>query len=245
MVDNSYSHAWVEVYFDGVGWVMFEPTTHDADTLYGIKTEDYKIKTEEEEPPEEDEPEEPTEDEPAEDEPQQDESTTPSVPDGNIINDGTSIGDSTLLETESGFKITLKDVLFVLCGLAIIAALVMIPMAIINHRKRQIARMYTLENRAFALVIWRELSRVMNFVESGREKDETVHDYLKRISEKCGDKSIYDSYISFDKALYSKEKQTDNDRAYIAKAYQICDAYAIRNSKKFWFNLNRYLLHRI
>jgi len=121
----------------------------------------------------------------------------------------------------------------------------MIPMAIINHRKRQIARMYTLENRAFALVIWRELSRVMKFVDAGREKDETVHDYLKRISEKCADKSIYDSYISFDKALYSKEKLTDNDRAYIAKAYQTCDGYAIRNSKKFWFNLNRYLLHRI
>ncbi|MBQ2704394.1 MAG: transglutaminase domain-containing protein [Clostridia bacterium] len=245
MVDNSYSHAWVEVYFDGVGWVMFEPTTHDADTLYGINTADYKIKTEEEEPPEEEEPDEPAEDEPSEDQPEQDENATPTVPDGNIINDGTSIGDSTLLETESGFKITLKDVLFVLCGLAIIAALIMIPMAIINHRKRQIARMYTLENRAFALVIWRELSRVMKFVDVGREKDETVHDYLKRISDKIGNKAVYDAYIGFDKVLYSKEQLSDNDRAYIAKAYQLCDAYAIRNSKKFWFNLNRYLLHRI
>lgn len=246
MVDNSYSHAWVEVYFDGVGWVMFEPTTHDADTLYGIKTADYKIKPDEPDEPDDDEPEKPDEDKPAEDTPVEDEPpATPEVPDGDLINDGTTIGDSALFETESGFKITLKDVLYVLCGLVAIAIMIMIPVAIVNHRKRQIARMYTLETRAFAFVIWRELGRVLKFVGLAREKDETVHDYLKRISEQCSDKAVYDAYISFDKALYSQEKLTDNDRAYIAKAYQICDAYAIRNSKRFWFNLNRYLLHRM
>ena len=245
MVDNSYSHAWVEVYFDGVGWVMFEPTTHDADTLYNIKTADYKIKIEEEEPEEDEPEEEPEEDAPAEEEPEEEDSATPTVPDGDIINDGSTLGDSTLLETESGFKITLKDVLVVVCILAVLCALIMIPVAIINHRKRQIARMYTFDNRSFALVIWRELSRVMKFVGAGREKDETVHDYLKRTSETVGAKAIYDAYLGFDKALYSKEQITDNDRAYIAKAYQICDAYAMSRSKKFWFNLNRYLLHRI
>jgi len=245
MVDNSYSHAWVEVYFDGVGWVMFEPTTHDADNLYGINTDDYKIKPDEPDEPEEDEPEDqPSEDEPVEDQPNE-ENATPEVPDGDIINDGTTIGDSTLLETESGFKITLKDLLYVLCGVAILCAIIMIPLAIINHRKRQLARMYKLDNRAFTLVAWRELSRVMRFVGLPREDDETVHDYLKRVSEKCSSKAVYDAYISFDKALYSKEQITDNDRAYVANAYKVCDTYAQLNSKKFWFNLNRYLLHRI
>ncbi len=245
-IDNSYSHAWVEVYFDGVGWVMFEPTTHDADALYGIKTDDYRIKPEEpenpdEDEPEEDEPEEDKTDEPVEDEPAE----TPQVPDGDIINDGSTIGDAPLFETETGFKITLKDVMFALCILVGLCIIIMIPIAIVNHRKRQIARMYKLETKAFAFVIWRELGRVLKFVGLKKEKDETVHDYLKRVSEKCGQQAVYDAYASFDKALYSNEQMTDDDRAYITTAYKLCDAYAITHSKRFWFNLNRYLLHRM
>lgn len=246
LVDNSYSHAWVEVYFDGVGWVMFEPTTHDADTLYGINTADYKIVKPEEDDPEEDEPEEdkPVEDTPEED-PLEQEDTTIKVEDNDFNNDGNTLADSTLIETESGFKLTLKDLLYIVCALAILCAVIMIPIAIINHRKRQIARMYKLDNKAFTLVAWRELNRVMNFIGMPRESDETAHDYLKRISETCSNKNIYDAYISFDKALYSREQLTDNDRAYVMRAYQTCDAYAQTLSKKFWFDFNRYLLHRM
>ncbi len=243
-VDNSYAHSWVEVYFDGVGWIAFEPTTRDAELLYGINTDDYEIKIdepeEEEDESEEDSPEQSTESEQlTESDPE-----LPGVPMPDIQNDNT-IGNSVLIESESGFKITVKDVIIVLCCIAGLVMLVMIPMSIISARKRQMARVKTFKNRAYAIAMFKELTRLMRYMRIEREDCETVHDYLVRLSELCGDSRIADSAVGFDKALYSEETVTDNDRAYIELAYNVCDSYAITHSKKWLFNFNRYLLHRM
>lgn len=245
LVDNSYAHSWVEVYFDGVGWVTFEPTTHDAETLYGINTDDYAIKTEEPEE-EPDEPEEPTESEnPAESE--EPDENSESIPDTSLpdVNNDNSIGSSVLIESESGFKFTVKDLIVILCCLAGVVLAIMIPMAVVSARKRQMERVKTFKNRAYAKAIFKELTRLMNYMHVEREKSETVHAYLDRLSELCGDKRISDSAVGFDKALYSEEPVTDNDRAYIELAYNICNSYAFSHSKRWLFNFNRYLLHRM
>ncbi len=245
LVDNSYAHSWVEVYFDGVGWIAFEPTTRDAELLYGVNTDDYEIKIEEPEEEEEEEEEETESDNPTESEEQPTESETdvPYVPTPNV-NDNT-IGNNVLIESESGFKITIKDVIIVLCCLAGIALIIMIPMSIVSARKRQMARIKTLKNRAYAKAVFKELTRLMRYMRIEREESETVHAYLTRLSEVCADSRIADSAVGFDKAMYSEETVTDNDRAYIELAYDVCNAYAITHSKKWLFNINRYLFHRM
>ncbi len=249
MVDNSYAHSWVEVYFDGVGWVTFEPTTRDAEAYYGVNTDDYEIKPPEPENPEESEGEEEEDTPTVSEQPVESEipEQTESLPDEPLpeINNDTSIGNSVLIESESGFKLTVKDLIIALCCLAGAVLLVMIPMSIVSARKRQMERIKTLKNRAYAKAVFRELTRLMRYMEVEREESETVHTYLIRLGELCKDKRIADSFIGFDKALYSEEPVTDNDRAYIELAYNICNAYAISHSNKFMFNLNRYLLHRM
>ncbi len=244
LVDNSYAHAWVEVYFDGVGWVTFEPTTRDAEALYGINTDDYEIKLDE--PEEEEEEKEETESKPDETtestEPEEEEDSTDTPP-LDIDNDN-SIGNSVLIESESGFKFTVKDLIIILCCLGGAVLIVMIPMSIVSSRKHQMERVKTFKNRAYAKAIFKELTRLMRFMQLEREDSETVHVYLTRLAEVCGDKRIADSAVGFDKALYSEEPVTDNDRAYIELAYNICNSYAIAHSKRWVFNLNRYLLHR-
>lgn len=246
LVDNSYAHSWVEVYFDGVGWVAFEPTTRDAERLYGIDTDDYEIKPAEPEQSEEesDEPEQSENGEPIQPEQSDDTQSLPDIPVPSIENDNT-IGNSVLIESESGFRITVKDVVIVLCCLAALVLTVMIPMSIVRARKRRMMRIKSLPNRAYALAVFGELTRLMKYLHIEREDSETVHGYLVRLSELCADSRVSDSAVGFDKALYSEEIITDNDRAYIELAYDICNAYAITHSNKWLFNINRYLLHRM
>ena len=246
VVDNSYAHSWVEVYFDGIGWVMFEPTTHDAELLYGIDTDDYAIVTEQPEDPDDDpeETENPDESEAPDEQEGEEDVSVPDVPLPEI-NDNNTIGNSVLIESENGLRITVKDIVILLCILAAAALIIMVPIAIVNSRKRQMERIKTLSNRAYAIAVFRELTRLLSFIHIEREEHETVDDYLKRVSEICADSRIYDSAVGFDKALYSEENITDNDRGYIELAYNICNNYAIAHSNRFLFNLNRYLLHRM
>jgi transglutaminase-like putative cysteine protease len=37
-VTNDKAHAWVEVYFEGVGWIPFEPTSSFGNSFYGNRT---------------------------------------------------------------------------------------------------------------------------------------------------------------------------------------------------------------
>ncbi len=245
LVDNSYAHSWVEVYFDGVGWVAFEPTTRDAEAFYGINTDDYEIKVEEPEEEEEEQEEASKPDNPIESEQPEEE-----IPDGTDtpefdINNDNSIGNSVLIESENGFRFTVKDLIIILCCIGGIALVIMIPMSIVSARKRQMERVKTFKNRAYAKAIFKELTRLMRYMELEREQSETVHDYLNRLADVCGDSRVADSAVGFDKALYSEEPVSDNDRAYIELAYNICNSYAIAHSKRWLFNINRYLLHRM
>ena len=52
---------------------------------------------------------------------------------------------------------------------------------------------------------------------------------------------------AFDKMAYSEQQEpiTDEDRVNAAQAYAALDTAVQLRHKKFWFKINRYLLHRI
>lgn len=239
LVCNDSAHAWVEVYFDGYGWVIFEPSPYFAEKYYGISMNDYRENDiifnengEEEEAPKEDE-------------------TTEETPDeenqGDITFNQTEKPDSMDKNVEIGGKeIPVKLIIICASSLAGLLLLWLILHMIVKRRKRQIARMYSFENRQFVFSVWREIKRLTRYDGNRIEKDETPSTFLERIGGVYQNELIPAAAESFNKLLYSKKAViTDDDRAYAAAAYEIIDKTVKSKHKKLSFNFCRYILHII
>lgn len=233
LICNNNAHAWVEVYFDGFGWVTFEPSPYFAEKYYGINMNDYRENDiifnengEEEEAPKDDKD--------KTDEETNQETDKP----GDITYDNKD--DKTEDDGYTKLIIICSSVLFALILMWIIIH------SIIKRRKRQMARMYSFENRQFVFSAWIEIKRLTRYDGNKIEKDETPNTFLERLGKEYSSEIISAAADSFNKLLYSRKIEiTDSDRAYAAAAYEIIDGAVKAKHKKLSFNFCRFILHII
>ncbi|MDD6284554.1 MAG: transglutaminase domain-containing protein [Firmicutes bacterium] len=249
VIDNTSAHAWVEIYFDGFGWVMFEPTPAAAETTYGIDTSEFKEQsstvqgsTSSEEVTVGGDPSSGMTGTEQSSQPTVSEETT-DTPTG--TQSETPISEQPVVITESGFTITVADLLTALLVLLAAAVAVSVPIFIVKLRRSQIERLFMLDYASFTATVWHEIDRLMRFDGQRQKDDETPHQYMERLQNIYGGDVLIGAAESFEKVLYSRGGITDNDRAYAEAAYRHLDAAVASRHKPIWFNLNRYLLHRI
>ena len=232
VIGNNNAHAWVEVYFDGYGWVTFEPSPYFAEKFYDISMNDYRddktIFNEEGEQVPEPEPKEEA-DEKEEQESEQ------------------MITDNKVITPEEEKKIaTQKNILAVIVFACSAAFVYFIGYSLVRRRKRQMNRLYRYENGQFVYSVWYEIRRISKFDGQKIKADETPYTFLKRLGDEYGEEVLPLSAESFNKLLYSKKAViTSEDRAYAEAAYKALDKHISSRHKKWYFNLCRYILHII
>ncbi len=222
IIGNNNAHAWVEVYFDGYGWVTFEPSPYFAEKFYGISMNDYRDNEiifndngEEEEMPDEEE-------------------TT----DNNEDNKPSS-------EEEEEEKKSLLIPIVIVASIVILVTILVFSI-LTKRRKRQIARMYNYENRQLVFTVWHEMKRLAKYDKNEIETDETPVEFLSRLGESYQSDIIPASAEGFNRLLYSKSAViTDDDKKYAIAAYEILEKAVKAKHKKLAFNFSRYILHKI
>ncbi len=235
-VGNNVAHAWVEVYFNGFGWVTFEPSPYFAEKYYGINMNDYR------------------ENDIVFDENGEEQEVTDETDETVDENEQGSVTHSNKKQKSLfakklnifGIKTNVGTVVIIGSSAFAVLLIALLFNLAIKRRKKQMARMHSFENRQFVFTAWYEIKRLARFDGNGAEADETPADFLKRLSEEYGNEIIFASAESFNKLLYSRKANiTDDDRAYAAAAYDIINKTVKSRHKKFAFNFNRYILHRI
>lgn len=232
LICNNNAHAWVEVYFDGYGWVTFEPSPYFAEKFYDISMNDYRedrtiFNEDGEQVPE------PEKDE-AKDEEKDDDS------------DDKKSEDKVLTPEEKKKEATKKYYIAALISLGSALFVWLIGYSLVKRRKRQIKRFYHYEDRQFVFSAWYEIRRLARFDGQRIKKDETPYTFLKRLGDEYGEEIIALSADSFNKLLYSKKAAvTKEDRAYAEAAYRALDKLVSSRHKKLYFKLCRYILHLI
>ncbi len=234
IIGNNNAHAWVEVYFDGFGWVTFEPSPYFAEKFYNISMNDFRENDivfndngEEEEITDEEEENEP------------------------------DSGDITYNEKEENGIFSTEFVLFGITtnvGVVVIicsslASVLMIWMMIdltVKRRERQLARLFSFETSQVVYTAWYEIKRLAKYDGKEAEPDETPVMFLARLGKEYGNDIIPASAESFNKLLYSRKAEiTADDRAYAAATYDIINKAVMARHKKFAYNISRYILHII
>ena len=227
---NNNAHAWVEVYFDGYGWVTFEPSPYFAEKFYDISMNDYRedktIFNEDGEQVPEPEQEEETKEE-TEEKAEQNET------------------ENKVITPEEKKAIATRKYIIVLIAVVGSATFVyLIGYSLVRRRKRQIKRFYRYDGRQFVYAAWYEIRRISKFDGQKIKADETPYTFLKRLDDEYGEEVLSLSADSFNKLLYSKKALiTREDRAYAEAAYKALDKHISTRYKKWYFNLCRYILH--
>ena len=233
IIGNNNAHAWVEVYFDGFGWVTFDPSPYFAEKFYDISMSEFREKETlfdnagEEIDPAYDQEEEDSEGEITHNEKEK----------------------SGLFSSEFVvFGVTFNvGVVVIICSsiLGVIIIWLVINL-VIKRRKRQMARMYRFENRQFVYTAWYEIKRLAKYDGKEVEPNETPVLFLARLGKEYENEIIPASAESFNKLLYSRRAEiTAEDRAYAAAAYDIINKSVMARHKKFAFNFARYIMHII
>lgn len=106
------SHAWIEVYFDGVGWIQYETTPEYYSGMYGVKSGDSVIPSEPKPPVETEKPEDPKD------------PVDPVDPVETDTEEETTEGETLDLEDNSGVMRATLIGLAVMVGIALIAAII-------------------------------------------------------------------------------------------------------------------------
>ncbi len=232
IIGNNNAHAWVEVYFDGFGWVTFEPSPYYAEKFYDISMNEFRENetmfdnTGEEKDPAYEEEEENN---------------------GDITHNDKKEDD--LFSKEFivlGVTTNVGVVVIVASSVAGILIIWLVVNLIIKRRKRQMARMYRFENRQFVYTAWYEIKRLAKYDDKEAEPDETPVLFLTRLGKEYGNDIISASAESFNKLLYSRRAEiTAEDRAYAAATYDIINKAVMARHKKLAFNFARYIMHII
>ena len=229
---NNNAHAWVEVYFDGYGWVTFEPSPYFAEKFYDISMNDYRedktIFNEDGEQVPEPEQEEETKEE-TEEKAEQNETEN-----------------KVITPEEKKAIATRKYIIAAVIVVCSATFVYLIGYSLVRRRKRQIKRFYRYDGRQFVYAAWYEIRRISKFDGQKIKADETPYTFLKRLGDEYGEDVLPLAADSFNKLLYSKKALiTREDRAYAEAAYKALDKHISTRHKKWYFNLCRYILHII
>ncbi len=103
------AHAWIEVYFDGVGWVQYETTPEYYSGMYGVKSNDSVIPSEPKPPVETQKPDDPKD---------------PVGPEETDTEEETTEGDTLDIEDNSGVMRATLIGLAIMVGIALVAAII-------------------------------------------------------------------------------------------------------------------------
>ncbi|MBQ9957672.1 MAG: transglutaminase domain-containing protein, partial [Clostridia bacterium] len=229
---NNNAHAWVEVYFDGYGWVTFEPSPYFAEKFYDISMNDYRedktvFNEDGEQVPE----------------PEQEEETKEETEEKAEQNETEN---KVITPEEKKAIATRKYIIAAVIVVCSATFLYLIGYSLVRRRKRQIKRFYRYDGRQFVYAAWYEIRRISKFDGQKIKADETPYTFLKRLGDEYGEKVLSLSADSFNKLLYSKKALiTREDRAYAEAAYKALDKHISTRHKKWYFNLCRYILHII
>ena len=198
-VRNKEAHAWVEVYFEGFGWIPFEPT---ATFLEGLDDE-------------------------SEEEILNAENDEAEIVQNNTIEDNEST--SNIIEEESSGNLKDKDdnikekpVLFILSSILIIISLLLWVLAVPYFKRRIIIyrlKKYPSKNRV--IKIYKRFLRIFSLQGFKIKIGETPLQYAQRIDETLGFNEISFRSITdiFNKASYSNSPINDEEIQIIIDFY--------------------------
>lgn len=286
LICNNSAHAWVEVYFDGFGWVTFEPSPYFAEKYYNISMNDYrdnkiifdKNGEERDAPEEKDDEKDPSDSDITYN--KDDEKAEINENDVVFVMLNIDVTRRTLMMAVNALLLAMIIVmlllilqgsakLFVLLPLAsygllavlgykllvaaniclaVIFIMCVLAKLAIKRRKRQLRRMYSFDNRQFIFTAWYEIKRLAKYDGNRIKQDETPADFLARLGEAYGSDIVPAAAQSVNRLLYGRGRATaitDDDRAYVAVAYEQIEAAVKSKHKKLYFDFCRYILHII
>lgn len=201
-VTNKQAHAWVEVYFEEVGWVTFEPTAAYTQDYYEDNTTQEQLETEQTEPQEELESEPPTEE------------TTQD----NALESGEYVEDINTGDGSASLLPFIKVVLLVLLGLVLWA----IAFNRLSHRIRlRIIKRLTPQQGILKLYShFLRVFRIQGFILA---PGETAIQYSKRIDESFDFSSPSFTRVTdiFIRARYGELASNDEEMQLIIDFYHI------------------------
>ena len=222
-VTNNQAHAWVEVYFEGFGWLSFEPTPNFNKTFYQSfeKTEVTVPQS----------------------------SIKPSGGKYNIEDflneEEEEYDDLTMPETEKG---SFNWLLFTLLVFAIIALSCFIFVTInVNIVRNKHHNLRNLTAREGILAIYSECLNLLSLQGISKKPEETPLDFCNRIEKsKLPNGFDFDTITDiFIKARYSKAEPKAIDKNLLLRYYeQLIDATKLKIGK-FRFVVYRYIMHKI
>lgn len=198
-VRNKEAHAWVEVYFEGFGWMPFEPTATFLEGLYD-ESEEEILNAENDEA---------------------------EIVQNNTIEDNEST--SNIIEEESSGNLKDKDdnikekpVLFILSSILIIISLLLWVLAVPYFKRRIIIyrlKKYPSKNRV--IKIYKRFLRIFSLQGFKIKIGETPLQYAQRIDETLGFNEISFRSITdiFNKASYSNSPINDEEIQLIIDFY--------------------------
>jgi transglutaminase-like putative cysteine protease len=189
-VTNANAHSWVEVYFEGVGWVPFEPTQGFSNmTDFHTNVEDGETEQEEEEEPlEAPEMEEP---EPLEETAEEEEAEA-----------------AVAHSDTNNFQFSWWHAGLILAGLILIAALIYFT----RFRWKTIFLTRKLARRQDAAVYqdaYTHLLRLLDHAGFKREPDQTLREYAKQIDARFSTNEMGQLTAHFEKMIYKNELERE------------------------------------
>ena len=188
-VTNERAHAWVEVYFEGFGWIQFEPTATFSHNLYQVETSSAP----------------------------QVQTPTPTLNSKTPISSFTPKSTSNLPNQKEAVKkqkaINKELVTIVAIAAGIILFICLIVFLNIFRRKRRISNLSKLPPREAVLELYKYFLKLMSMQDADIKMGETPLDHAKRLDSigKFYPYKMEEVTEIFVKARYSRDEVTAND----------------------------------
>lgn len=184
-VTNQQAHAWVEVYFEGIGWIQFEPTASFASNLYQTTQKKQPVQT-----------------------PSPTLSTLPS----SSINPG-STNNLPKEETHNGKAIDPKLLITITTVMTVLLLLFLIVFMNVYRRKRLFLSFTKLPPREGVIKLYSYFMKYMSFQNADIKAGETPMDHAKRLDtiERFFPYKLEEITVIFVNARYSREEITTSD----------------------------------
>ena len=231
VVTNERAHAWVEVYFEGVGWVQFEPTTIYNQNFYSNSLVNIAGTN------------------PNAAQAGSEVIQTPSIDDTSSISPSVSSSSassvSSAVKPKSVSKTTGENKLYIFIFILLVL-FVVISRIITNHIriKNRIIRAFQMEPRQSILALYQYYLQLFTLLDLQIKPDETATEFAKRMA------VTYDFFKELDFegitglfviAKYSEHIMTESDKTMLVEFYNPFFLYFKSRCNKIRYLVNHYI----
>lgn len=221
-VKNSKMHAWTEVYFDGFGWVIFEPTP-----AYYQSVGYYNIDESAQSGGQNIGQVQPTE--PQQTGESQQKPETPKKPEETEKPEKPETDEQ---QPEKQDKLSVGEIAIYVTALLIIALAILIALKVVKDKQ-----IYKKSNKQFVLLIYKKIVLLLKFSKIKIDKKDTV----RSVFNKAG----INETQPFEKALYSNDKIEKVDRILANKIYIQVKKSVLKKHNKVKYFIYKYILFKL